>query len=61
MVEKIKNVIEYSGEIIFDDTKPDGNPRKLLDSSLINSYGWKPNTDLNNGLEKTYKWFLENS
>ena len=60
LAEKIKQIINFKGSLIFNDEIPDGNPRKLLDSSLINSYGWKPNTDLNNGLEKTYKWFLEN-
>ena len=39
---------------------PDGNPRKLLDSTLINELGWTPEIDLNSGIKKTYKWFLEN-
>ena len=39
---------------------PDGNPRKLLDSSLINELGWKAETNIKTGLEKTYNWFLEN-
>ncbi len=60
LVEKIKNVIEYSGEIIFDDTKPDGNPRKLLDSTKVNALGWKPSIGLQQGLKITYKWFLDN-
>jgi len=60
LAEKIKQIINFKGSLIFNDEIPDGNPRKLLDSSLINSYGWKPNTDLNTGLENTYKWFLEN-
>ena len=60
LVEKIKNVIEYSGEIIFDDTKPDGNPRKLLDSTKVNALGWKPSIGLEHGLKITYKWFLDN-
>ena len=45
------------GEIVFDKTKPDGNPRKLLDSSLINSLGWSSETNLDEGLKKTYDWF----
>ena len=55
--EKIKNITEYQGEIVFDKTKPDGNPRKLLDSSLINSLGWSSETNLDEGLKKTYDWF----
>ena len=38
---------------------PDGNPRKLLDSSLINELGWKAETNIKTGLEKTYNWFLK--
>ena len=39
---------------------PDGNPRKLLDSSLIKNFGWKPSINLKEGLEKTYEWFKKN-
>ena len=60
LVEKIKDVIEFSGEIVYDDTKPDGNPRKLLDSTKINSLGWKPSISLQKGLKITYDWFLNN-
>ena len=56
----IKKIVGYSGELAFDSTKPDGNPRKLLDSTLINSMGWKPKVGLEEGLEITYKWYLEN-
>ena len=58
--EKIKNITEYQGEIVFDKTKPDGNPRKLLDSSFINSLGWSSRTSLDEGLSKTFKWFSKN-
>ena len=57
---KIKDVIGFRGEIIFDDSMPDGNPRKLLDSTLINSYGWKSKVTLDEGLFETYNWFLDN-
>jgi GDP-L-fucose synthase len=57
---KIKDVVGYKGEIIFDPNMPDGIERKLLDSTKINSLGWKPSTKLDLGLEKTYKWFLSN-
>jgi GDP-L-fucose synthase len=58
--EKIKAVIGYKGAIQFDTTKPDGTPRKLVDVSKINALGWKTTTSLEEGLQKAYKWFLEN-
>ena len=58
---KIKEIIDYEGELIFDKSMPDGNPRKLIDSSKLNALGWKPSISLENGLEMTYKWFLKNS
>ena len=60
LAELIKNVVGYEGKISNDLTKPDGNPRKLLDSSIINSYGWEPEISLEEGLVKTYDWFLKN-
>jgi len=56
----IKKIIGYQGEISHDETKPDGNPRKLLDSSLINNLGWKSYTKLNEGLTKTFEWYKKN-
>jgi len=60
LAKKIKSVVGFDGELIFDSTKPDGNPRKLLDSTLLNSKGWNAKTNLSDGLEITYKWFKEN-
>jgi len=60
LVNNVNNVIKFPGEIIFDDTKPDGNPRKLLDSSKFSSFGWKPAVDLSKGLKTTYDWYLNN-
>jgi len=57
---KIKEVIEYKGEIYFDRNFPDGNPRKLLDITKLKTLGWKPNISLDSGLKQTYKWYLEN-
>jgi len=57
---KISKTLNFSGELIFDDSKPDGNPRKLLDSTLINSLGWKSRTSLDEGLNQTYEWFINN-
>ena len=56
----IQKVIGFEGEIIFDKNKPDGNPRKLLDSSKINSLGWESKTNLYDGLKTTYDWYLKN-
>ncbi len=55
----ISDVIGFKGKIIFDPKYPDGTPRKLVDSSIINSLGWKPKIDIQVGLTKTYKYFLE--
>ena len=60
LAKKIKEVVEFEGQLKFDRTKPDGNPRKLLDSSTINKLGWSPEINLDNGLRLTYKWYLNN-
>ena len=57
---KIKNLIKFEGTLEFDNTKPDGNPRKLLDSTLINNLGWRSNINLDEGLELTFQWFEKN-
>jgi GDP-L-fucose synthase len=57
----LKEVVGFKGNIAFDASMPDGNPRKLLDSSLINSLGWQSTIDLRTGITNTYNWFLENS
>ena len=56
----IKEVVGYKGSLDFDKTKPDGNPRKLLDSSIINNYGWEPKVELTEGLNLAFNWFKEN-
>lgn len=60
LVDSMTKIVEYKGEIIFNTKYPDGNPRKLLDSSKILSYGWKPKVKIDEGLDRTYKWYLEN-
>lgn len=60
LAELMKNITGFSGEILFDNSKPDGNPRKLLDVDKINKMGWKSSTDLKSGLKKTYDWYLKN-
>ena len=58
LAQLIQELIEFEGELVFDESKPDGNPRKLLDSSYLSSLGWEPKTTLNEGLNKSYEWFL---
>ena len=60
IAENIKHVLDYKGVLSFDTSKPDGNPRKLLDSTKMLNYGWRPEISLSEGLETTYKWFQEN-
>ena len=57
----IADIVGFSGEIEWDATKPDGAPRKLLDSSRFLALGWKPVTDIRTGIGKTYAWYLNNS
>lgn len=54
----IKDIVGYNGNIIYDTTKPDGNPRKLLDSKKIHELGWKHKISLKEGIEKSYNWFI---
>lgn len=61
LANKIKSIVNFNGEIIFNKDYPDGNPRKLLDSTKINELGWKSKVSLDEGLLKTYDWFLENN
>ena len=56
----IHKIIGHHGDIIWDNTKPDGTPRKLMDISKMNAMGWQYNTELESGIQKTYDWFLEN-
>ena len=55
----IADVTGYKGKIIFDSGKPDGTPRKLMDSGMLRDMGWAPQTPLRAGLEKAYQWYLE--
>jgi GDP-L-fucose synthase len=59
LAELICDVVGFEGELVFDDTKPDGTPRKLLDVSKLRSLGWEPSIPLERGIEQTYRWFLE--
>lgn len=58
LVETVKDVVGYHGELVFDRSKPDGTPRKLMDTSRLAGLGWSPTIDLKQGLSSTYEWFL---
>jgi len=60
LAKLIQSIIGHDGRINWDYTKPDGTPRKLMDSSKIIKLGWQPNYNLKTGIEKTYAWFLKN-
>lgn len=60
LAQMIKEVTKYEGELIFDATKPDGMPRKLLDVSVLKGLGWSASTSLREGLNKTYGYFIQN-
>ena len=60
LAETIQNVVGHKGDIIWDNSKPDGTPRKLLDVSKMKALGWHYSTNLKEGVEKTYQWFQEN-
>lgn len=60
LAETIQKVVGHTGEIVWDSSKPDGTPRKLMDISKMHELGWKHQVDLQEGIEKTYAWFLEN-
>jgi GDP-L-fucose synthase len=61
LAETVMAVVGYTGSLIFDTSKPDGTPRKLLDVSRLNKLGWRPSIPLKPGIEATYKWFSEHS
>ena len=56
----VKEVVGYQGATVFDSSKPDGTPRKLVDTKKINRLGWQAKIELADGVRQTYKWFLQN-
>ena len=58
LAEQVAEVVGYHGQIYWDKTKPDGAPRKLLDSNRINAIGWQAKTQFEQGLKDTYQWYL---
>ena len=61
LVNTVAQVTGYQGRIEWDPDKPDGAPRKLMDSSKLQSLGWSPEYDLRRGLEDAYAWFVEHA
>jgi GDP-L-fucose synthase len=57
LAELVRQIVGYSGEIEFDATRPDGTPRKLLDTTLLTALGWRPSIPLRRGIEETYDWY----
>ena len=55
----VKEVVGYQGQIVYDSSKPDGTPRKLLDVSLLHNIGWRHKVSLRKGIEIVYKWYQE--
>jgi len=60
LAETIQHVVGHTGKIVWDSAKPDGTPRKLMDVSKMHALGWKHKIELQEGIQKTYTWFLEN-
>ncbi|KAM1243318.1 hypothetical protein ACFX2G_035592 [Malus domestica] len=60
LAELVKEVVGFGGRLVWDSTKPDGTPRKLMDSSKLAGLGWTPKISLKDGLVDTYSWYLEN-
>lgn len=59
LAEKVKAVVGFEGDIVWDSSKPDGTPRKLLDVSKLHGLGWHHKTSLDEGLKRTYDWYLK--
>ena len=60
LAEIISSIVGYKGKIKYNPSMPDGTPQKLLDVSRLNNLGWRYKTELEEGIRKTYEWFLEN-
>ena len=61
LAELIARIADYHGEIVYDRSKPDGTPRKVMDVSRLAALGWKAKTPLEEGLRKAYRWYIENA
>jgi GDP-L-fucose synthase len=61
LAEMIKRIVGYKGELVFNTDKPDGTPRKLLDVSKLHALGWQAKTSLEDGIKRTYEWYVSKS
>jgi GDP-L-fucose synthase len=61
LAEAVRHAVGYHGELRFDPARPDGTPRKLLDTRKLDALGWRPRISLQEGLAATYRWFLDHS
>lgn len=59
LAEITRRIVGFEGEVVWDNTKPDGTPRKLLDISRLKALGWEPKTALEDGIRKTYEWYVK--
>ena len=59
LAETVQKVVGFQGEIVWDTSKPDGTPRKLMDNAKLRALGWQPNVKLEQGLRLTYQWFVD--
>ncbi|HSR05609.1 MAG TPA: GDP-L-fucose synthase [Bryobacteraceae bacterium] len=60
LAQMVADITGFTGELVFDTSKPDGTPRKVLDISRVKALGWRPNIGLREGIELTYRWYCEN-
>ncbi|HUA83978.1 MAG TPA: hypothetical protein VMB85_08975, partial [Bryobacteraceae bacterium] len=59
LAETVGSIVSYSGRLVFDQSKPDGTPRKLLDVTRLRELGWTPRIPLAEGIRSTYDWFRQ--
>ena len=60
LANTIRSVVKYDGKLIFDTSKPDGTPRKLMSNDKLTDLGWSPSIPFDRGIHSTYEWFLNN-
>jgi GDP-L-fucose synthase len=61
VAQRVAKIVGYEGEILWDTSKPNGTPRKVLDVGALSRLGWRPEISLNEGLRRTYDWYCEQS